>query len=109
MIKIKVNDKINQKDIENLDQKDVEKHIKEKISNRLTEQIMKNIDEMEFVQLDYDPETNTFVFDADIVLSSAKQIETSIQMVVQNLINKGIGGINASEILKPLSENMRGW
>ena len=109
MNKIQINGKIDLNEIKDMTSKDVELFLRNKINDELRKKIDEQLDKFSFIDLKHNEENNTFDFNADLVICSANEIETSINEVVKELIEIELEPSEIEDILEPLSNKMKGW
>ncbi len=88
---------------------EVEKILNDGISSRLSDQIMENIDEMDFIQMELNEETNQFEYQAELVLCSKNSIVTNIQLQAQEMSKYGLSPEQIESVLAIVTQDSKGF
>ncbi len=88
---------------------EVEKTLNESISAKLTEAIVERIDEMDFIDLELNEETQKFEYKAELVLYSKSSVVTNIQLQAQKLSEYGLTPEQITHILEIATLNTKGF
>ncbi len=88
---------------------EVEDILNKSISTKLTEAIVERIDEMDFIDLELDEETQKFMYKAEMVLYSKSSVVTNIQLQAQKLSEYGLTSEQITHILEIATLNTKGF
>ncbi len=88
---------------------EVEKILNDGISSRMTASIMKHIDDLDFICMELNEETNNFEYRAELVLCSKSDIVTNAQIQAQKLSAYGLTPDQIVEVLDTITANTKGF
>ncbi len=103
MIEINVIDTIDQSLIAGMESENLDKLIQDKIAESLTKEMRKHIDEMSFIDMKYNEESESFEINTELVLCSKQEIITNAEIQAQKMAKYGL---KEEEILNVLETQL---
>jgi len=88
---------------------DVEKMLHEEIGSKLSEQLMAHIDDMSFIDMSLNEETNKFEYQAEVVLCSKNSIVTNIKIQARLMDEYGLGEEQIQNVLSAITMDSKGF
>jgi len=99
MIEIAVEGNIGTGMLNNSTPEEVEKLLHEGIGVKIGRQVMDKLDDIAFIDISLNEETNNFEYKAELVLCSKNSIITNTKMQAQLMANYGLSGEQIEEVL----------
>ena len=100
MIEINMYDTIEQSIITGMDPDKLEELIQDNIAEGLAKEMRKHIDEMSFIDMQYNQETKAFDITAELVLCSKQDIITNADMMAKKLADYGLSEEQILDVLE---------
>ncbi len=88
MTEIKITGTISNEILMTLTESEAERHLELQISEGMSEQIMANIEDMAYVDMKQNSELNAIDGEANMIICSKEQIQTSIIIMAQRIAEK---------------------
>jgi len=109
MTEINIEEEINAEIVINATPEDVEDHVNKRIRDALSEQIVEALDDMAYVDMEYNQETNMFDVTASLVLCAKNDIATNMQVQAQIMKQYGLDPEQIETILNAGIETTGGF
>ncbi len=90
MVELNIEHIIDQSLIAGMNEEDLEELIQEEIAESLTEEMKKHIDEMSFIDLVFNQESQSFTVTAELILCSKQDIVTNAEIQAQKMAKYGL-------------------
>ena len=100
MIELSIMDTIEQSLIATMKSEDLNKLIQDKIAESLTREMRKHIDEMSFIDMNFNEEAGFFEINAELVLCSKQEIITNAELQAQKMAKYGLGEKEILDVLE---------
>jgi len=106
---IEVEAKIGQDILMQAKVEETEEMVNEVIRDALSAKIVSALDDMAYVDMEFNDSDNSFDIKASLVLCSTTDMSTSIAMMAKVMHDKGLSEDDIGEILEPLMESKEGF
>lgn len=109
MVEIEVDGSFSLDEIKGLNENEVEEILHNEIAKDIVKEIVKEMENMAFIDLEIDEESNMFKYTAEIVICSKQNIITANAMMAQKLASFGLDEEDIVEVLSIQQENSGGF
>ena len=88
---------------------EVEQMLKDTVAGNLTTQISSKLEEMSFMDMRLDEESNKFIVEAELVLCSKQSVITNIEMMSKKMKTYGLMEEDIIDILSTMVQDTEGF
>ena len=109
MVELSIHNTIKESDMANMDPEILEEKIKNIISDELTKSMQEHVDDMAFIDMEYDEENKAFNITAQLVLCSRQDIISNAEVQAQQMSTYGLTSEQIEEVLLIQTNELKGF